>query len=180
MRSRYVHGLALAAVALLSGLAIFVAACDGSSVTMALGQDTATTAAAGAGAEAAETTTAASSVGESGAIFLDGLVDYPMTLTLLDMDYMYWVADTVDNPELGPIEYEGVLLVDIFDYVGVQTDATTVVITGSDGSKVEVPLDEIPGDEAMIAVGDGGTMNAVLPGLGSEAWVKDVVAMHFM
>jgi hypothetical protein len=92
---------------------------------------------------------------------------------------MDWVTVTADHPELGATKYQGVTLTDIFSYVGVESDATTLVITGSDGSTVSIPLADIASKDAMIAVDDDDKMNAVLPGLESEAWVEDVVSMEF-
>ena len=120
-----------------------------------------------------------SSAENSGEVLIEGLVDYPMTLTLLDMDYMDWVTVTADHPEAGPTDYDGVPLVDIFSYVGVQPDAATLILTASDGTSAEIALDDISGDEALLAVDESEAMSAVLPGLDGEAWVEDIVSMRF-
>ena len=174
MRSRYPRILVSAAVLLTIGAALFTAACGGS-------DDTETTAAADTSTTSAAEgtdTTAASLTGENGSAVMAGLVDYPMTFTLLDMDYMDWVTITAEGPATGEGEYEGVLLSDIFEYVGVQPDATTVVITASDGSTVEIALADIPGDKAIITVGENDAMNIVMPGL-DRGWVEDTVKMEF-
>ncbi len=115
----------------------------------------------------------------SGEVAVTGLVDYPMDLTVLDLDYMDWVTVTADQPGVGPTEYDGILFADIFAYVGVQPEAATLVLSGSDGTSAEVPLDSIDADEAVLAVDQNDVMNAVFPGLGSEAWVQDIVSMEF-
>ena len=155
---RHPGRLMLAVLILLTGATLLLAACGGATET---------------------TAPAASSVGQNGGVVCKGLVDYPMTLTVVDIDYMEWIAVTADDPVLGTAEYEGVRLSDIFSYVGVQADAKTLVITGSDGSTVELPLASIDGAEAMISVAEDNTLNAVMPSLESEAWVKDVVSMEF-
>ena len=112
-------------------------------------------------------------------MLVEGLVDYPMTLTVLDMDYMDWVTVTVDHPEAGPTDYDGVPLAEIFSYVGVQPDAATLILTASDGTSAEIALDDISSDEALLAVGETDVISAVLPGLDSDAWLEDIVSMRF-
>ena len=166
MTSRYSRSFMSVAVPLLTGAVLLVAACGGSAETI-------TTA-------AVETaTTTSSAAGESGSIVLKGMIDNPMTLTVMDMDYMDVVTITADRPEFGATEYTGVRLSEVSAAVGVQPDATTLVITGSDGSKVEISLADITSKDAMIAVGDDSAMNAVMPGLESKTWVQDVVSMEF-
>ncbi len=82
-----------------------------------------------------ETPDTVDSARKSGEVVIEGLVDYPMTLTVLDMDYMDWATVTVDHPDLGATEYEGVYLSEIFWYTGVQTMRRTMV-SASDGSTV--------------------------------------------
>ena len=101
-----------------------------------------------------------------------------MTFTALDMDYMDWVTITADDPTLGSTEYEGVLLSDIFSYVSVQADATTVVVTAADGSTSEVTLADVSGD-ALLAIGGDDSLSTVMPGMASDAWVHDIVKMEF-
>jgi hypothetical protein len=159
MTKRTFRGLTLLA-ALVAVVALFAAACGGS----------------------AQTTTSVSvgstEAGTSGSIVFGGLIDYPMTFTALDMDYMDWVTITADDPVLGSTEYEGAHLSDIFSYVGVQSDAKTVVITAADGSTSEVTLADV-GSDALLAVADDNTLSTVMPGMASSAWVKDIVKMTF-
>ncbi len=77
-------------------------------------------------------------------------------------------------------EYTGVKLADLFTTLGVQSAATTLVMTSSDGYMSEVALSDIAASaDAMIAIGDDGTLNMVMPGLSSKAWAKDVVGWEF-
>ena len=169
MSRRAFRGLVITA-ALLLGIAAFAVACGGS-------VQTATTSAASA-TTADSNGTGASGSDSSGSIVFSGLVDYPMTFNALDMDYMDWVSVTADNPDTGSTAYDGVHLSEIFTYVGAQPAAKTVAVTGSSGSTVELTLADISSD-ALLAAADDGSLNLVMPGMGSDAWVKDVVKMEF-
>jgi len=155
-KPRPLRRLSMALILVVIGAVLFASACSGSEGTAS---------------------TAAPAAGESGSIVFEGLVDNPMTLTSLDMDYMSWESVTVDDPTLGTTTYEGVRLSEIFSYVGVQPDAKTLTVTSSDGSSTDIALADVISDTAMIAVADDGNLSTVMPGLGSEAWVDDVVAM---
>lgn len=157
MRSRYLRRLMPVLISLLAGTMLFMTACGGSP----------------------QNSSASSAPHkQSGSIVFLGLVDYPMTFTALDMDYMYWVTITADRPEVGTKEYEGVPLSDIFTYVGVQPEATTLVITTSNDSVTEIALAEIASTDAVVTIGDDGAMNAIMPGLQSNMWIEDVVSME--
>jgi hypothetical protein len=165
MKSRHSRNLLLATALLLVTATLLAAGCGGS-------DQTATTVAGGSSATAA-------SSGESGSVVITGLVDNPMTLTAVDLDYMDLVTVTVDHPELGSTKCTGVRLDDIFSAAGVQSSATTLLIARSDGTSVKIPLADITSDDAMLAVADDGTLNAVMPGLDSADWVEDVITMQF-
>lgn len=164
----------LMVAALIAAVSLFAAACGSGSEAAVTTASVATETTAGA----TETTAADGAETQSGSIVVSGLVDYPMTFTAVDMDYMDWVTATADDPTTGSTSYDGVSLGDIWTFVGVQADATTVVITGADGSATEVTLAEI-GTDAVLAVGDDDSFNLVMPGMDASAWVKDVVAMEF-
>lgn len=162
---RHIFHILLSAVALtLMSVVLFATACGGTDQSTTAGDDP---------------VVKDGSTGESGSIVIDGLVDYPMTFTILDMDYMDWVTITADHPQLGPTEYEGVRLSEILSYVGAQSDAKTLIIKAVDGSGVELALADITSDDAMIAVSEDDSLNAVMPGLEAEAWVSDVASMQF-
>lgn len=161
----------IAAALMIGTIALFVAACGGT-------EQTATAASVDTTGATASTSGSATETGESGSIVMAGLVDYPMTFTALDMDYMDWTTVTADDPARGSSSFEGVLLSDIFSYVGVQPEAVTVAITGSDGSTAPVDLADISSD-ALLTAAEDYSLNTVMPGSASEAWVKDVVKMEF-
>jgi hypothetical protein len=183
MTKRTLRGL-FPATALVAAVSIFAAACGGAAqtTTSAAAPTTVTSATAATLAPANATTTGALSgtpVTASGSIVVSGLVDYPMTLTPVDMDYMDWVTVTADDPNSGSTTYDGVRLSDIWSFFGVQAAARTVSVTAADGSTVELALADISSD-ALLAVDDDNSFNMVMPGMAASAWVKDVVAMKFV
>jgi hypothetical protein len=73
-----------------------------------------------------------------------------------------------------------VRLSDLFAALEVQSGATTVVMTASDGYMAEVPLADIQASaDAMLTIGDDGKLGVVTPGMESKSWVKDVVSLEF-
>jgi hypothetical protein len=164
------------AVIIVAAAALFATGCGESTETATTAAATGPSAAASASSASTGAAAERPAVGE---IVVDGLVDYPMTLTVVDMDYMDWVTVKVDHPEAGPTEYDGILLADIFSYVGVQSDATTLVLTDADGLTAEVSLSEVDGDEAILAVDEEDVMSVALPGIESEAWLEDVISRRF-
>jgi len=134
-------------------------------------------AACGSSKNAADAATE-SSPAESGSIVVSGLVDYPMTFVTLDTDYMDWVTVSAEDPDAGPAEYDGVRLSEVFAYVGVQPEATVVTVTAYDGTSLELTLADIDQD-ALLTVTDDNAFELIMPGMGSEAWVGDVVMMEF-
>jgi len=171
----------LPAVLLVGVVALFAVACGGSQQTttssLAASGQTTTSASVASGQTTTSASVASNETGKSGSIVFSGLIDFPMTFNALDMDYMDWVTVTADDPELGSTKYEGVRLSDILKYVGVKPDAKIVVITGADGTTAQVTLADLSND-ALLAVADDNSLNTVMPGMASEAWVKDIVKME--
>jgi len=130
-----------------------------------------------------ETTTTAPEVsagGTTGNVSVKGLVDDPMVLTAAELEKMTVAEITVEHPKLGMTDYRGVRLSDLFTTLGVQSAAATLTMTASDGYMAEVALADIAGSaDAMLAIGDGGVLSVVIPGVESKSWVKDVVSFEF-
>ncbi len=165
MRSRTRSLLLLASCLALLGILAFAAACGGS-------DETTTT------AIAATSTTAAATEVTSGAVVVKGLVDSPGTLLVADLQSMKMSTITAEHPKKGATEYTGVLLSDLMTSVGVQSGATLLDMAASDGFMGQVTLAELDVN-AMIAIGDDGTLNAVMPGMDGKAWVSDIVTLDF-
>lgn len=172
MTTRRFPRLFLVAV-LLTGLVLAAGACGGSDATT-------TTAAAETTTTAGSDTTGASSSGTSGNVAVKGLVDDPMTLTAAELEKMTVAEITVDHPKLGMTDYRGVRLSDLFAALGVQSSATALTMTASDGYMAEVPLADIQTSaDAILAIGDDGKLSVVIPGIESKSWVRDVVSLEF-
>jgi hypothetical protein len=79
---------------------------------------------------------------------------------------------TLEHPKKGAVDYNGVKVNDLLAMVAPAADATTMVLTASDGFSAEVDLSSLAGcDTCIIAFTDDGLMSA-LPGQESSAWVK--------
>ncbi len=118
--------------------------------------------------------------GSSGNVSVKGLVDDPEVLTAGRLEEMTVIEITVDHPKLGMTDYRGVRLSDLFASLGVKEGAASLTMTASDGYMAEVPLADIrESTDAMLAMGDGGALSVVMPGIESKSWVKDVVALEF-
>jgi len=164
MEPRTHRFLPLLAIVVLATVVVFAGACGGSDTTTITADDTTTT-------MAAEGT---------GGLEVKGTVDVPSTLTVADIEGMDLVTITAEHPKLGTQEYTGVLLTDLFAVLGVQSVATMLTMAASDGYMAEVALSEISASaDALLAVSDDGTLNVVIPGVETKAWVKDVVSMEF-
>ncbi len=165
--------LGFAVALLLTGVLLFAAACGGSDATT-------TTAAPETTTTAAAETESGPSTATSGSAAVKGMVDNPATLTAAQLETMTVVEITVDHPKLGATDYRGVRLSDLFAVFGVQSGATTLVMTASDGYMAEVPLADIQASaDAIVAIEDEGKLSVVIPGIESKAWVKDVVSLEF-
>lgn len=173
MTTRHPRYLVLVAVLLLAGTTIFAAACGGS-------DETTTTTAAETTTTAGTAATEASAGGTSGNVSVEGLVDNPMTLTAAELEKMTVAEITVDHPKLGMTDYRGVRLSDLFTTLGVQSGATALTMAASDGYMAEVALADIAASaDAILAIGDDGTLSVVIPGMESKSWVKDAVSFEF-
>ncbi|MBN1322156.1 MAG: molybdopterin-dependent oxidoreductase [Thermoleophilia bacterium] len=174
MTTRHPRRLVLITALLLTGALLFSAACGDSDTptTTAAAVETTTT--------AATETTGASLAGTSGNVAAKGMIDSPTTLTAAELETMTVTQITVEHPKLGMTDYRGVRLSDLFTALGVQSGATTLVMTASDAYMAEVPLSDIQGSaDAILAIGDDGKLSVVIPGVESKAWVKDVASLEF-
>jgi hypothetical protein len=186
MISRYTRYLALAAVLLLAGLALVATACNGSdTASTTAGSDTAVTTAStsgsGGGPLVVNGTTSTVPAGETGVVEVKGLIDNPTTLKAADLEEMTVVTITVDDPVLGKQDYKGVRLSELFASFGLQRTAARLAMTAhADGFVTELALQDIQwSPDAMLAIGDDGKLNIVIPDLDSKTWVKDVISLEF-
>ncbi len=87
---------------------------------------------------------------------------------------------TATHPKMGDQEYTGVRLSDPFTTPRSAVHGHHSALGATDGFMAEIPLADIEATpDAMIAIGSDGTLNGVMPGMSSKAWVKDIVSMDF-
>jgi hypothetical protein len=169
MKSRIRPLLLLAVCLMVLSVMVFAGACGGDDTTDTSAAATDTTAAA------TDTTAAAAA---SGTMTVKGMVDKPGALTVADLQAMKVTTITAEHPKKGTTEYTGVLLSDIMTAVGAQSGATEVDMGATDGYMGMVLLAELD-PNSMIAIGDDGKLNAVMPGQSGKAWVSDVISLEF-
>jgi hypothetical protein len=171
MNGKQPHYLVLVIALVAMGFALLAVACGESDDTSETTSPT----------EATEVTEATeSAAGTSGNVLVKGLVDNPMTLTIDTLEGMNVVDMTVDHPKLGLTDYRGVRFTELFAAMAVQDSASAIVMAASDGYMVEIPLGDLKASEdAILALGDDGTITVVIPDMATKNWVKDVVSMEF-
>lgn len=86
------------------------------------------------------------------------------------------VSLTLEHPKNGPTEYTGVRLKALLDLAGIDATATTVTLIASDGYSIDIPLTDVRAcADCLVAFVGEGSLSMAMPGMGSAAWVKDVV-----
>lgn len=186
LRSRSLPVLIVLVLIVLASLALVAAGC-GSTATTAGPETTTTTAPetttsveSTATTVAGSSTTGAAPAAVSGTITVKGLVDNPETLTVDVLQGMNPVTITAEHPKQGEQQYTGVRFSDLIAALEVQSGASNVIMGATDGYMAEVPLTDIAASpDSMIAIGDDGTLNAVMPGMFGKAWVRDIITMEF-
>jgi tungstate transport system substrate-binding protein len=117
----------------------------------------------------------------SGAVVLTitGLVEKELKLTMDAVKAVGVIKATLDHPKKGKTDYEGVKLNALLALAQIKPEAKKIVLTASDGFVAEVTLDAVNKcTDCMMAFGDGGKIHAAMPGMESNAWVKDVVKIE--
>jgi len=113
------------------------------------------------------------------ALTITGLVEKELKLTMSDLKGMDVVKLEVEHPKKGKTPYEGVRLNTLLGQVKVKPEAKKIVLTASDGFTAEVTLDVVSKcADCLMAFGDGGKIHAAMPGMESNAWVKDVIKIE--
>ncbi len=112
------------------------------------------------------------------ALTITGAVDQPLSLTSDALKAMPTAKITAEHPKQGTQNYEGVRLLTLLDQAKVKSNATKLVMTSSDGFVSEVALaDASKCADCLLAFADG-KLNAVMPGMQSNFWSKDVVKIE--
>jgi len=115
----------------------------------------------------------------AGPLEIKGLVAAPQTLTVDQLKAMTVVTKTVDTPKSGKADFTGVLLSDLLTLAKVNSTATTLVFTGSDGYSAQVDLTEAKScADCMIAITTDSGLESVMPGHAGKAWVKNLITIE--
>jgi len=113
----------------------------------------------------------------TGDLVIFGNVDFTLPFMYAELQDMDVVTITAKHPKKDETrEYQGVLLKTLLDMVKPKTGASKLKFIAGDGYSIEVPLADVTAcQDCMLSFGDDETMNSVMPGMESSAWVKDVV-----
>jgi DMSO/TMAO reductase YedYZ molybdopterin-dependent catalytic subunit len=112
------------------------------------------------------------------ALTVIGAVDNPQSLKFDALKVMQVVKVKAEHPKQGLQEYEGVRLNALLDLASVRSSATKLVMTSSDGFVSEVMLADVRKcADCLLAFSDT-KLNAVMPGMLSNFWAKDVVKIE--
>jgi hypothetical protein len=110
-----------------------------------------------------------------------GSVGKQLSLTDADLHGMTVATISAQAPKQTAAQsFTGVRLSDLMSAAQVKPDATSLVMTGSDGytATLDVPTVKACAD-CMISFGDpAGTLNAAMPGQSGKAWVKGIVKIE--
>jgi DMSO/TMAO reductase YedYZ molybdopterin-dependent catalytic subunit len=109
---------------------------------------------------------------------ITGKVTSPLTLTGADLAAIQRTTLSTQPPgEDEPVDFVGIPLNTLLDTAGLQTDATKVIFTASDGYSAEVTLAELRDcPDCLIAFDEGeGYLMDVLPGFAGNTWVKYLI-----
>jgi hypothetical protein len=75
-------------------------------------------------------------------------------------------------------EYTGVSLTALFEAAGLGEDAATLVLTAADDFSAEVEAADAAACEDCLVVLEDGSLRLVMPGLASNAWIRDLVSIE--
>jgi hypothetical protein len=117
----------------------------------------------------------------AGALVVKGLVANELSLGEADLRAMDVAEIEAEHPKKGKQEYTGVRMSVLMAQAQVAPEAATLVITAGDGFSAEIDMPTLTAcADCMLAFTDTpGSFLAVMPGLSSKAWVKDVVSLEF-
>jgi hypothetical protein len=111
-----------------------------------------------------------------------GSVGKALALTDADLHGMKVATISATKPKQTTAQdFKGVRLSDLMDKAQVKADATSMVMTASDGFSSTVDISALKAcTDCMIAFTDtAGTLNAIMPGQANKAWVKGIVKIEF-
>ena len=107
-----------------------------------------------------------------------GAVDTELALSAADLRGMEVIQLNAEHPKNGMTDYEGVRLSEVLAKAGVQSGASALLFTASDGYESEVAYADVEACADCLVAFDGADLNMVMPGLSSKAWAKMVVKIE--
>jgi DMSO/TMAO reductase YedYZ molybdopterin-dependent catalytic subunit len=110
-----------------------------------------------------------------------GLVKTELQLTDAGMHKMNVVTLNLTHPKNGAADYTGVRLNDLLNKAGIQSGATTVTLTGSDGYTFDIDLATVQACTDCLISFDAttaGVYNSAMPDQSGKAWVKGIVSIE--
>jgi len=109
---------------------------------------------------------------------VSGAVDTELALSEADLRGMEVVQLNAEHPKNGPTDYEGVRLSEVLAKAGVQSGASALLFTASDGYESEVAYADVEACADCLVAFDGAALNMVMPNLSSKAWAKMVAKIE--
>jgi DMSO/TMAO reductase YedYZ molybdopterin-dependent catalytic subunit len=110
---------------------------------------------------------------EGAALMIYGDVLNKFTLQLENLENMNQVEIETEHPKNGMTTYAGIRLNDLLNLAVPGDNATTLVMTASDGYAVEVSLSEVQScADCLVVVEEDGTLSMVMAGMESNYWAK--------
>ena len=74
---------------------------------------------------------------------------------------------------------KGVLISELLNQVGVESNATEVVFTGGDGYSKSVPLADLQAcTDCLITILEDGSLRNIQPAMAPNSWVKGLVQIE--
>ncbi|NMC52433.1 MAG: hypothetical protein GYA48_02205 [Chloroflexi bacterium] len=115
-----------------------------------------------------------------GDVVMMGSVAAPMGWMLDDLKAMEMSTIKANHPKKGEVEYEGILLSDLFELTGPAEDAEMLVVRASDGYEIEIPAaDVLACADCVLVIDEEDVPGLVMPGFETSTWVKGVAELEF-
>jgi hypothetical protein len=112
------------------------------------------------------------------ALAIIGAVEQEQGMSLAALQAMQTVQISAEHPKKGMQTYTGINLKALLDLAGIKAEATKLVFVASDGYQAELNLADAQAcADCMLAFSDD-TLLAVMPGMESNFWVKDVAKIE--
>jgi hypothetical protein len=105
-------------------------------------------------------------------------VEKPQTFTLAALKGMTVVRIKAEHPKNGMQDYEGVRLSAVLDLVKPASSASKLTFSSGDGYSADVTLAEVRACTDCLLSFNAGKLDAVMPGLRSGLWARDLIKIQ--